>query len=135
MLPINRRHKPPQIHRQAGADGTQAGLEEAEKRLRDYLRQNRDQHNRCQAMDIMALLALTVHRLGRPEEALEILEEVVRLAEPGRWMRPFVEAGPPMPDLLGQLKATGVCVAYVETLLTAIAELESKQARRRPLMV
>ena len=82
-------------------------------------------------MDIMALLALTVHRLGRPEEALEILEEVVRLAEPGRWMRPFVEAGPPMPDLLGQLKATGVCVAYVEKILTTIAELESKQARRR----
>ena len=79
----------------------------------------------------MALLALTVHRLGRPEEALEILEEVVRLAEPGGWVRPFVEAGPPMPDLLEQLKATGVCVAYVEKLLTAIAELESKRARRR----
>jgi len=113
------------------ADGSQTGLGEAEQRLRDYLRQNRDQHNRCQAMDIMALLALAVHRLGRPEEALEILKEGVRLAEPGGWVRPFVEAGPPMPDLLEQLKAAGVCVAYVERLLTAIAELESKQARRR----
>jgi tetratricopeptide (TPR) repeat protein len=62
------------------AEGSQNGLREAEQRLRDYLRQNRDQHNRCQAMDILALLALTVHRLGRPEEALEILEEGVRLA-------------------------------------------------------
>jgi LuxR family maltose regulon positive regulatory protein len=112
------------------ADGSQTGLREAEHRLRDCLRQNRDQHNRCQAMDIMALLSLTVHRLGRPEEALEILEEVVRLAEPGGWARPFVEAGPSMPDLLEQFKAVGVCVAFVERLLTTIAELESKQAKR-----
>jgi LuxR family maltose regulon positive regulatory protein len=113
------------------AEGSQNGLREAEQRLRDYLRQNRDQHNRCQAMDILALLALTVHRLGRPEEALEIIEEGVRLAEPGGWVRPFVEAGPPMPDLLGQLKAAGVCVAFVEMLLTTTAEFESRQARRR----
>jgi DNA-binding NarL/FixJ family response regulator len=35
-----------------------------------------------------------------------------------------------MPDLLEQFKAVGVCVAFVERLLTTIAELESKQAKR-----
>ncbi|MGD9096716.1 MAG: LuxR C-terminal-related transcriptional regulator [Desulfobacterales bacterium] len=112
------------------ADGSEAGLGEAEKRLRDYLRQNRAQHNRCQAMDIMALLAVTVHRLGQPDEALKILDELVRLAEPEGWVRPFVEAGPPMPDLLEQLKVTGVCVAFVERLLHTIAELEPTEERR-----
>jgi LuxR family maltose regulon positive regulatory protein len=111
------------------AEGSEASLRGAEKRLRDYLRQNRDQHNRYQAMDIMALLAVTLHRLGQPDEALKMLDELVHLAEPGGWVRPFVEAGPPMPDLLEQLKATGVCVAFVERLFHTIAELKPKEER------
>jgi len=112
------------------ADGSEADLREAEKRLRDYLQQNLGQHNHCQAIDIMALLALAVHRQGRSDESLEILEQVVRLAEPGGWVRPFVEAGPPMADLLGQLQNRGIAPGYIERLLSVFQESAATSGER-----
>lgn len=112
------------------ADGSEADLREAEKRLRDYLRQNRGQHNRCQAIDIMALLALTVHRQGRSDESLEILEKVVPLAEPGGWIRPFVEAGPSIADLLERLKKKGIAPDFIERLLSVFQECAATPGER-----
>jgi len=112
------------------ADGSEADLREAEKRLRDYLQQNLGQHNHCQAIDIMALLALTVHRQGRADESLEILEKVVRLAEPGGWIRPFVEAGPPMADLLEGLKKKGIAPDFIERLLSVLQECAAISGER-----
>jgi LuxR family maltose regulon positive regulatory protein len=112
------------------ADGSEADLREAEKRLRDYLQQNLGQHNHCQAIDIMVLLALAVHRQGRADESLEILEQVVRLAEPGGWVRPFVEAGPPMADLLEGLKKKGIAPDFIERLLSVFQECEATSGER-----
>ncbi|MFY9944053.1 MAG: response regulator [Desulfobacterales bacterium] len=107
------------------SNGSKADLSEAERGLRSLLELSEAHHNRCQAIHILPLLALNVHRQGRPDESLKILEKALRLAEPGGWVQPFVEIGPPMAELLAQIRTRGVSIAYIENLLTAIGEPDS----------
>jgi LuxR family maltose regulon positive regulatory protein len=103
------------------AEGSDAGLQEAEKKLRECLRLCQDQHNPFQMIGIMVLLALTLQKQGRTDEALAVLEEVVQLARPGGFIRPFVELGPPMEDLLKQLAEKNIAVDYIGQLLAAFS--------------
>jgi LuxR family maltose regulon positive regulatory protein len=105
--------------RELMAMGNVAGFREAEKRLRALLEFNEARHNRCQAIQITPLLALSVHRQGRADESLEILEKGIRLGEPGGWIRPFVEAGPSMVELLEQLQKRDIAPGYIGRLLSA----------------
>lgn len=116
--------------RELMANGSRAGLLEAERRLQAFLQRNEALHNRCQAIPIMSLMALNVHRQGRNDESLEILEKVVRLAEPGGWVQPFVEVGPPMAELLEQLQNRGIAVGYIGRLLAVIQECASPSGER-----
>ena len=104
------------------AIGSDTGLEKAIERL-DDLRQNaKAWHNTCQMVEIMGLQALAVQRQGRLGEALEVLERVVAMAEPGGSIRPFVEPGRPMIDLLKRLAEKNVAVDYVGKLLAAFGD-------------
>jgi LuxR family maltose regulon positive regulatory protein len=51
-------------------------------------------------IEILALKATALHAQKRPEEALHTLEECLLLAEPGGYVRVFLDAGNPMRDLL-----------------------------------
>jgi len=46
---------------------------------------------------------MALEKLGRVDEALEVLQQVIKLAEPGSWVYPFVESGRPMAELLERL--------------------------------
>jgi LuxR family maltose regulon positive regulatory protein len=50
----------------------------------------------------------------------------VALAEPGGWIRPFIEAGAPMADLLKQLRKRDASVDYINKILAAFPDTESK---------
>jgi LuxR family maltose regulon positive regulatory protein len=80
----------------------------------------------CQIIEVAVLQSLALERQGHTEEALEALKEAITLAEPGGWIRPFVEAGPPMADLLKRLYSQNVAVDYIERLLKAFSADESK---------
>ena len=56
------------------------------------------------SIDIAVLQALASSRQGRISEATESLERAVALARAGRWIRPFLEAGPDMRLLLSRLR-------------------------------
>jgi LuxR family maltose regulon positive regulatory protein len=101
------------------AKETEASLQEAEEKLREHLDQNKANHNTCHMIHIMPLLALAYKKQDRTEEALTILEEAVVMGEPGGWIRPFIELGPPMADMLQQLHKQNVAVEYIERLLSA----------------
>ncbi|MGC9347694.1 MAG: LuxR C-terminal-related transcriptional regulator [Anaerolineae bacterium] len=62
------------------------------------------------------LHALSSQALGRRAEAVASLERALRLAEPGDYVRTFVDAGPVMAELLADV---GILPAYVDRLLTA----------------
>jgi len=107
------------------ANGSDAGLKKAIERLEDLRQKSKTWHNTCQTTEIMVLQALAIHRQGRLEEALDVLEQAVALAEPGGSIRPFVEIGRPMIDLLKRLAEKNVAVDYVGKLLAAFPDTAS----------
>jgi LuxR family maltose regulon positive regulatory protein len=73
---------------------------------------------------MMPLLAMVYQKLGRVDKALTILERAVDLANPGGWIRPFVELDSPMADLLNRLIKKNVAVDFVGKLLIAFEDKE-----------
>ena len=71
--------------------------------LIDYLRST---HNPRWLIDAIALQALQWANKGDEAAALMSLEEAVKLAQPGRVIRAFVDLGPEMAALLAQLRLT-----------------------------
>jgi LuxR family maltose regulon positive regulatory protein len=104
------------------AEGSDTGLQEAEKKLQECLRLSRAQHSTFQMISIMVLQALALQRQGRTDEALAVLEEAVDLARPGGFIRPFVESGPTVEGLLKRLAAKNIALDYIGQLLAAFRE-------------
>jgi LuxR family maltose regulon positive regulatory protein len=105
--------------RQLIATGSEDSLNEASERL-DTLREAAGAiHNTFHLIDILALKALALYKRSRREDALKILEQALNLATPGGWIRPFVEPGPPMPDLLTRLKKRHFSADFIDKILTA----------------
>jgi LuxR family maltose regulon positive regulatory protein len=101
------------------AQGTVAALSEAADKLH-RLRQKTDAfHYACQTMEILVLQALVADGQGRRDESLDVLQDAVDLAEPGGWIRPFVEPGTAMVPLLQQLLERNPAAAHARRILAA----------------
>jgi LuxR family maltose regulon positive regulatory protein len=73
---------------------------------------------------VLALQALHHDTRGEKSAALEKLTEALDLAEPGGFIRPFVDLGPQMADLLKQLIKQNVVVGYIGRIMAAFKEDE-----------
>jgi LuxR family maltose regulon positive regulatory protein len=69
-------------------------------------------------IEVLAVLALAQQAQGEEAGALLSLERSLKLAAPGGFVRPFVEAGEPMAQLLRRAVAQGRQVAYASRLLS-----------------
>jgi LuxR family maltose regulon positive regulatory protein len=87
--------------------GTNASLQKAVAILQDRLQWTRSTHNVRQQMEILPILAVAYQRQGRPRKATHTLEQALTLAEPDGWIRPFLEFGPDMGELLNGID--GAC--------------------------
>jgi len=91
---------------------------------------------RCQIIEVAVLQSIALDKLGRSDEALTALEEVITLAGPLGWIRPFIEAGPLMAGLLKRLHKQNVAVEYIEKILAACRDDEQflvKRAAEQPM--
>jgi LuxR family maltose regulon positive regulatory protein len=70
-------------------------------------------------LKLMTLQAVAHHANGEEDQALQILSDALALAEPGGFIRLFVDEGAPMAKLLSKLAARGVMPDYVGKLLSA----------------
>lgn len=85
------------------AQGTEAALVEADRLLAQLLQTERNYHNTIKVIEILLLQTVCYARQGLAAPAVRALYEAVVLAEPGVCLRPFVEAGPELLELLPQL--------------------------------
>jgi LuxR family maltose regulon positive regulatory protein len=108
------------------ADGTRQNLLKAAELLRTTRDLCEARRFKCQIIEVAVLQSMALEKLRRSDEALTALEEAVSLAEPAGWVRPFVELGSPMADLLRRLLRQNVAVEYVNKLLAAFGDFETK---------
>jgi LuxR family maltose regulon positive regulatory protein len=87
-----------------------------------------DQRLEAKVLQSIALSARARQEQSAPDEALHLLAETLALAEPGGYLRTFVDEGPPMAQLLSQAAARGVMPGYVGKLLAAF-EAEERADR------
>ena len=76
-------------------------------------------YNTCFLIDILALQALTYDARLEETQAFEKLAESLRLAEPDKIMRPFLDLGQKMADLLRRLAKQGIPSKFIGILLKA----------------
>jgi len=64
---------------------------------------------------------LALEAQGQSEQALDTLREAVDLAQPGGWLRVFVDLGPRMEALLGRLARDAAQSSAAEPILRILA--------------
>jgi LuxR family maltose regulon positive regulatory protein len=83
---------------------------------------------RNRIIEIRALQALALDRQNRSGEALASLQEALEIAEPGGWLLPFVESGPPMARLLERLAERKGRSDFADRVRMALRDRASQQA-------
>jgi LuxR family maltose regulon positive regulatory protein len=79
----------------------------------------------------MILQALAHHAQGDTDDALRHLGDALALAQPGGFVRIFVDEGPRMASLLSEAAANGIMPDYATQLLTAF-EAEDRKSEVEP---
>ncbi len=87
------------------------------------LEAGRQKPEASEPLKVMLLQAIAFHANGEEENALHALREALAQAEPGGFVRLFVDEGPPMAHLLSRAAARGVMPDYIRRLL-AVFEAE-----------
>ncbi len=101
------------------ASGTRKNLEDAIELLRTIDQISEECRFTCQMIEVAALKSLALLKLGREDDALKCLTESVSRAEPGRWVRPFIECGQLMADSLKRLDRNEGNPDQIEQILSA----------------
>ena len=78
-------------------------------------------------LKVMVLQAVVLQAQGEKNEAVQLLGDALVLAEPGGFIRTFVDEGEPMARLLTEAAAHGVMPGYTGRLL-AVFEAEKQRA-------
>jgi len=74
------------------------------------------------AIEILILQALSLQTQGNMKHAITVLGKALELAEPGGFIRIFVDEGPSMARLLYEILSGGISSDYVQRLLAAFPD-------------
>jgi LuxR family transcriptional regulator, maltose regulon positive regulatory protein len=77
-------------------------------------------------LGVMVLQAVALHAHGAMDEAAQLLGDALALAEPGGFVRIFVDEGTPMARLLSEAAARGIAPDYTARLLAAFGAEEQR---------
>ena len=86
--------------------------------LRQQAQDNRWQKERLQ---VLVLQALVLQAQGEKDAAVQLMGEALALAEPGGFIRIFVDEGLPMVQLLSETAVRSIMPSYCEKLLAVFA--------------
>jgi LuxR family maltose regulon positive regulatory protein len=99
------------------ATGSHKSLQQASELLATLYQSTEAVHNTYQMIRIRILQCVALQKLGRVDESLELLQQAIKLAEPGGWVYPFVELGRPMAELLERLAEQKGVTDYARLVL------------------
>ncbi|HEX8228102.1 MAG TPA: LuxR C-terminal-related transcriptional regulator [Chloroflexia bacterium] len=77
-------------------------------------------------LKVMVLQAVALHAQGEKDKALRLLGDAMSLAEPGGFIRIFIDEGMTMAQLLAEAAARGVMPAYAGRLISAFEAEKSR---------
>jgi LuxR family maltose regulon positive regulatory protein len=81
-------------------------------------------------LNLLVLQAVAHHAHGEKDKAVQLLGDALALAEPGGFIRIFVDEGIPMAQLLSEAAARGIMPDYTGKLL-AVIESEKQKSEER----
>lgn len=84
-------------------------------------------------LEVMTVQSIALYTQGKKQKALELLGSVLAQAEPGGFVRLFLDEGPPMAELLSAAAVQGIRPDYVNKLLAAFAA-ETQNGRLNTLV-
>jgi LuxR family maltose regulon positive regulatory protein len=111
------------------AQGSKASLQKAAEKLAEYVKTNKAQNNTRQLIELLLLQSLVYHKQSQRDKALATLADAIALAEPGGFIRPFLDLGPEMAGLLVRLSQRGVAPAYIARILAAFPQQRIDEKR------
>jgi LuxR family maltose regulon positive regulatory protein len=79
-------------------------------------------------LDVMAVQSIALYTHSEKDKAVQLLGDALALAEPGGYIRLFIDEGLPMAKLLSAAAAQGIRPDYANKLL-AVFEVEPKNER------
>jgi LuxR family maltose regulon positive regulatory protein len=82
-------------------------------------------------LKVIILEAIAYHALNEEIKAVQLLGDALTLAEPGGFIRIFVDEGLPMAHLLSEASAHGMMPDYIGKLLAAIEDATKDRSARR----
>ena len=86
-------------------------------------------------LKVMVLQAVAHHAHGEKDKAVQLLGDALALAEPGGFIRTFVDEGFPMAQLLLEAAARGIMPDYTAKLLAAFEAEEQRSAGKSRLPI
>ncbi|MGD2158875.1 MAG: tetratricopeptide repeat protein [Anaerolineales bacterium] len=87
------------------------------------------------SIETLNITALAYQEQGDIDQAMITLERALSLAEPGGYMRSFLDEGPAMFKLLHHAASRGIYPEYVSRLISAFdAEMDTRSEPRQPLI-
>jgi len=104
------------------AQSTNKSLHEALEILKGYLTYTKSIYNNLRSIEVAVLLALTNLKLKDLSAAKTNLQYALVLTADDQWIRPFVEAGEPIRDLLEVLKNQNIKPDLIDNILKAVNE-------------
>jgi LuxR family maltose regulon positive regulatory protein len=84
-----------------------------------------------ETIKILVLQTLVFAEASDKDKALQALERALALAEPGGFVRLFLDEGPPMAQLLSETATRGMMTNYIGRLLTAF-ECDAQSSEAKP---
>ncbi|MCK4898237.1 MAG: hypothetical protein KAS38_05645, partial [Anaerolineales bacterium] len=114
------------------AQGTDSSLQEATQLLKELLAYTKAMYNTYQEIRILACLALAYQAQGQTKDAQDALEHSLRLAQPGGFIRTYVDLGPKIAGLLKQFADRGFESDYILQILAAFSGQPQIGGKQRP---
>ncbi|MGB5875463.1 MAG: LuxR C-terminal-related transcriptional regulator, partial [Bacteroidota bacterium] len=104
------------------AEGSPASVTEALEDLEEYAEYNESRCNDLQLIRVLGLQALAYAKQSKTDEATSLLARALTIARRGRFIRPFLDLGPPVAELLERLGEEDAPADYVGKILKAFTQ-------------